>query len=214
MAKKNKHYEIIFLRHGESQGNIEGILQGQNDFPLTERGREQAHALAKRWVKEKRKFDYVISSPLGRAHETAEIITKALGISVDELDPNWLERNYGKLAGTKYSTKLEEKTQPSFRNPYQAFGGNGEGDAALYLRASQALHAILNHEPGRYLVVSHGTFLNCALKAIAGIPPQASYQGVQFHFGNTAFASVAYLPHLHRWYIQGINDHCHWREND
>ena len=149
MSKKDNRYKIIFLRHGESVGNAEGYFQGQGDFPLTERGREQAHALAARWVAEKREFDHIISSPLSRARETAEIITQALGIEIDEIDPIWMERHNGELTGLKHEVGRKKLPKPRFQNPYQSFGISGEGDSELYLRASHALHNLLAREPGR-----------------------------------------------------------------
>ncbi|MFN8404140.1 MAG: phosphoglycerate mutase family protein [Anaerolineales bacterium] len=63
------------MRHGRSTGNAESRWQGQSDYPLTERGRAQAAALANRWKAEKVTFDLAISSTLKRAKETAEIVT-------------------------------------------------------------------------------------------------------------------------------------------
>ena len=68
-----KPYQITLLRHGQSVGNIEGRYQGQADFPLTETGVAQAHALAERWRRAGKVFDGVITSPLTRAVETCRI---------------------------------------------------------------------------------------------------------------------------------------------
>jgi len=214
MSRKDNRYKITFLRHGESVGNADGYFQGQGDFPLTERGREQVRALAARWLAEKRQFDHVIASPLSRARETAEILVEALGMEIERIDPIWMERHNGELTGLKHKEGRKTFPQPPFQNPYQSFGGSGEGDAELYLRASRALHGILSGEPGRYLIVSHGAILNNTIKAVVGITPQASYQGAQFRFENAAFAQVTYLPDYHRWYIEGINDRHHWRERN
>ncbi len=67
------HY-ITLLRHGESEGNTSGVLQGQSDYPLTTLGFEQAQRLALYWKANQVKFDLIISSPLLRASQTAEII--------------------------------------------------------------------------------------------------------------------------------------------
>ena len=85
-------YHFVFLRHGESIGNAQARWQGQSDYPLTEKGRAQAQALAERWKAEGAKFDLIIASPLGRAKETAEIIAPAVGAPV-EFDPILLERH-------------------------------------------------------------------------------------------------------------------------
>src|SRR5512146_3102722 len=91
-------FQITFLRHGESVGNVESRWQGRSEYPLTEKGRAQARALAERWVAEGVKFDLAIASPLGRARETAEMITSALNVKL-ELDPIWMERDIGEMEG-------------------------------------------------------------------------------------------------------------------
>src|SRR5512138_3615537 len=95
---ETKSYDFVFLRHGESAGNVEERFQGQSDFPLTERGRMQANSLAQRWKREGVRFDLAISSPLARAKETATIITSTLDVSL-EMDPAWIERDVSDLVG-------------------------------------------------------------------------------------------------------------------
>ena len=68
---ETKSYGFVFLRHGESVGNAEERFQGQSDYPLTDMGRQQAQRLAERWVRDRIRLDLVITSPLGRAQETA-----------------------------------------------------------------------------------------------------------------------------------------------
>ena len=94
--------KFILLRHGESVGNAEGRIQGLTDFPLTEVGRQQAHALASRWLTEQKTFDMVLSSPLMRCRETAEIIADAMNLTV-EYDEIWVERDYGKFSGLTHA---------------------------------------------------------------------------------------------------------------
>ncbi|HEY58534.1 MAG TPA: histidine phosphatase family protein, partial [Anaerolineae bacterium] len=67
-------YFVTLVRHGESTANAEGRHQGQMDFPLTERGRAQAQALARRWLREGRRYHALIASPLSRALQTAQIL--------------------------------------------------------------------------------------------------------------------------------------------
>src|SRR5512137_2758890 len=92
-------FHITFLRHGESTGNAENRLQGVSDFPLSEMGRAQARALGERWQAEGLTFDTVITSPLSRARETAEILAAALTIPTLELEPLWVERDMGQRSG-------------------------------------------------------------------------------------------------------------------
>ena len=200
-------YNFVFLRHGESIGNAESRWQGQSDYALTERGRAQARALAERWKSEAAKFDLIVSSPLVRAKETAEIIASALGAKI-ELDPLLLERNIGEMEGLTME-EVRKIPQPPYITPYDPIGGEGEGDWALFLRAGQALHDLVLRPPGSYLIVSHGGLLNQLMNAIIGIAPHVDPSGVRFRFENTAFARVIYLPYQHRWVIDTVNDRAH-----
>jgi broad specificity phosphatase PhoE len=205
-------YQFVFLRHGESLGNAQSRWQGQSDYPLTEKGRAQVRALAERWKTENIQFDLIISSPLGRAKETAEIIAEALKVKV-EFDPIWLERAIGEMEGLT-AEEVRQKPRPPYVTPYDPVGGDGEGDWALFLRAGQALHSLLRRPPGSYLIVSHGGLLNQLMHAIVGIAPHVDPSGVRFRFENTAFARVFYHPQQHRWVIDAVNDHTHWKSNE
>lgn len=213
MQENQKPFKIFFLRHGESVGNAEGYFQGQKDFPLNEVGLAQVHALASRWDEEKQRFDLVISSPLSRAQQTARLIADKLGVPL-ELDPIWMERDNGLLAGLKFDEARRLHPQPSFSNIYQPFAETGEGDWELFLRAGQGLHELLKRPAGSYLVVSHGGILNQVMYAILGIIPQANYSGTRFRFSNTGFAAFIYFPEEHRWQVETINDHSHWKEEN
>ena len=200
-------YQFVFLRHGESLGNAQSRWQGQSDYPLTEKGRAQAWALAERWKAENAKFDLVLSSPLGRAKETAEIVASMLQVKV-EFDPIWLERAIGEMEGLT-SEEVRQKPRPPYTTPYDPIGGDGEGDWTLFLRAGQALHNLLRRPAGSYLIVSHGGMLNQVMHAIVGVPPHVDPSGVRFRFENTAFSRVIYFPHQHRWAVDAVNDRAH-----
>jgi 2,3-bisphosphoglycerate-dependent phosphoglycerate mutase len=199
-------YHIILLRHGESVGNAQGYHQGQADFPLTELGRQQTELLAQRWFTEEVVFDVVLSSPLQRARETVEILTKKLDLTV-HFDPLWIERNNGVLAGLPEEEARERYPEPEFIHPYQPIGETGESQWELYLRGGQALQSLIHLQC--YLVVSHGGILNMVMYAILGIIPHANFHGPRFRFGNTAFATLTYYPQSHKWFVMGINDQSH-----
>jgi 2,3-bisphosphoglycerate-dependent phosphoglycerate mutase len=201
-------YHITLLRHGESQGNYEGRHQGQADFPLTDHGREQANTLLERWKSESKEFDLIISSPLARARETAEIIASGLNAPL-EIDPLWMERDNGLMAGLNPEEVRQTLPQPAFIHPYQPIGQTGESQWQLYLRAGYAVQSLFSHPPGKYLIVSHGGLLNMFFYAILGITPQPNFHGPRFRFNNSAFATLTYNPSSHHWYILGVNDHLH-----
>ena len=203
-------YQITFVRHGESTGNLENRMQGYLDYPLSETGRAQAHALLKRWQIEGVAFDTAISSPLCRASETAHILADGLNIPTFELEQLWVERDMGNRSGLTMDEIHERYPDPEFLNPYDAFDDSGESDWALYLRAGQALHRVLQHPPARYLVVTHGAILNMTLYAILGITPHPNHQGPRFRLDNTSVASFIYYPKRHVWRVEVIGDRTHW----
>lgn len=97
---------LVFVRHGETDWNVEGRLQGQRDIPLNDRGRAQAWRngdVVARLIPEARRFDFV-ASPLGRARETTEIMRAAMGLDPSgyTLDPRLIEITFGELEGYTY----------------------------------------------------------------------------------------------------------------
>jgi len=205
-------YTLTLLRHGESWGNANGYHQGQHDFPLTERGRQQAQALADRWAAEGRTFDQVIASPLLRARQTAEILAAALHRPV-EFDADWMERHNGLLQGLSHTEAAEKLPRPAFIPLFQPIAQTGESQWELYLRAGRAVNSVLRRPAGRYLIVSHGGTLNMALYVILGIAPQANFQGPHFRLHNTAFAVLVYHPAENTWFLESFNERSHWQES-
>jgi broad specificity phosphatase PhoE len=199
------NYEITFLRHGESVGNAQGYYQGQHDFPLTEKGIEQAYTLSQLWRYENKNFELVITSPLTRALQTAEILSQALHVPL-ETNPLWLERDAGKISGMNPEDADEKYPKPDFTNIYQPLGLTGESRWQLYLRAGQAIENLIGRLPGSYLVVSHGGLLNMALYAILGIAPQANTEGAHFYFYNASFAELTYYPEINSWIMKKFNN--------
>jgi 2,3-bisphosphoglycerate-dependent phosphoglycerate mutase len=196
---------ITLLRHGESEGNSSSVLQGQSDYPLTGAGVEQAKRLASYWKSNATKFDLIVSSPLLRASQTAEIIADCLKAPV-EYDSSWKERNFGNLQGADLQ-EIDHRIPPvDFFHPYEPIGGNGESQLDLYTRASMALQKIIRQPAGTYLVVSHGGILNKALYVIMGITPQGHYNSPIFHFGNTGYAQFRYNSSSRQWAVINLNN--------
>jgi 2,3-bisphosphoglycerate-dependent phosphoglycerate mutase len=205
-------YQITFLRHGESVGNKENRFQGHADFPLTETGRAQADALALRWQVEGHTFDRVLSSPLARARETAEIVCATLNVPL-ELDPEWMEINNGLIAGLSDEEANQAVPRPQVMTPYTHFGRTGESRWEGYLRAGRAIQRILDRAPGCYLIISHGGILNLTMYAILGIPIQTDLTGPRFMFHNTTFATFTYEPEHHNWCLLNFDHRPHWKED-
>jgi 2,3-bisphosphoglycerate-dependent phosphoglycerate mutase len=206
-------YTITFLRHGESVGNQENRFQGHADFPLTERGRAQARALAKRWQAEGVTFDRAFTSPLLRARETAETVCTALNVLL-EPDPDWMEINNGLIAGLNNAEAAQVAPEPKFMTPYTRFGKTGESRWEVYLRAGRNIQKLVDTPAGRTLVVAHGGILNMTMYAILGIPIQADFTGPRFMFHNTTFATFTYEPAHHNWRMLHFDDRPHLKDEE
>ena len=198
---------ITFMRHGYSRADDEEVHEGRYDSPLTDRGRAQVRARAEGWKREGVTFDGIIASTLARAAETAQIVGDTLGAS-SELDPVWMERDNGPLAGLPFDEPKERYPSPRFRNPYQPFvasANEGESAMELFARAALAVQSVVRRGPGSYLVVAHGGVLNAALHAILGIAPAGRASSVAFRFGDTGYVETTYRPAKARWTIRNMH---------
>lgn len=204
----SRPYHLVLTRHGQSVGNAERRHQGQADFPLTQLGRSQTQQLAAHWKNQGKSFDYLISSPLLRAKNTAEILSKSLEVEIS-LDPIWMERDNGQLAGLLHDEAQEKIPQPDFIPLYQPIAETGESQWELFLRAGKAIQTILSEDPGRYLIVGHGGLFNQVMHAVLGLTPQPNFQGPRFRFSNTGFTELEYLPAKGAWNIHNHNARPH-----
>ena len=206
-------YTVTFLRHGESVGNLENRHQGHADFPLTEKGRAQAHTLARCWQVEGVTFDRAVSSPLLRARETAEIVCNVLSIPL-EFEPGWMEINNGMLAGLNDEEAADILVPVRSMSVYTHFGRTGESRWELYLRAGQMIQKLLDASAGRMLVIAHGGVLNMAMVAIMGNSPYSSLCGARFLFLNTTFTTFTYDSASHIWRMLHFDDRSHLKGTD
>jgi len=145
---------LLLVRHGETDWNAEGRLQGHTDRPLNDFGRRQAAALAERLAGDG--IDAIYASDLSRARETAEILGARLGLPV-LLEPGLRERNWGSWEGL---TGAE-------RDRVEYVGEAPEQHAE---RVLAAVAAIAERHPGRRIVVvTHGGSLRRVQAAAYGM---------------------------------------------
>src|SRR2546426_3750214 len=97
---------LLLVRHAESQGNLERRLQGRREFPLTERGLAQAHALAERLFP--LPLSAVYSSPVGRAMKTAEVVAAKACLDV-VAEPRLQEYDFGEAVSGLTWHEIREK---------------------------------------------------------------------------------------------------------
>ena len=167
--------QLCLARHGETDWNKHGILQGWLDVPLNEKGRHQADELAAGLAGSG--LTAVWSSNLVRARETADIIALALQLAAPLCHEGLKERHFGALQGIPKSELAELNpvllAQILRRNPAAEFvGGESMGEFSdRVLRACVEIGS--RHRGERVLVITHGWCLDVALRHTGGFAPSA-----------------------------------------
>lgn len=167
--------DLYLVRHGQTELNVQNILQGWHDSPLTTRGREQALTARTAFAARGVAFDHVYSSPLGRARHTAELIVGE-GRSIELVD-DLREWHFGSLEGT---SNREMPPRPWGDYPV-AFGG--ESEVQLQSRMVAALSRIMARpQHDCVLAVSHGSACQEFLEYVTG-EGELPDNGAVLHFG-------------------------------
>jgi broad specificity phosphatase PhoE len=147
---------IFLARHGETDWNAEGRVQGHTDRPLNDAGRAQARALADELAEVH--VDAVYSSDLARALDTARPVAAARGLAVEPV-AELRERDFGTWEGLLDTEILER-----FPEARTGAWGDAETREQLAERVLAALRRIAEQHPGgQVLVVSHGGPLRAIL---------------------------------------------------
>lgn len=163
---------ICIARHGETDWNVTGILQGWLDVPLNDKGRRQAYEMVAGFAQAG--FSKVYSSPLARSRETAEIIARSLRLPAPEFHEGLKERNFGVIQGIP-KAELAESNSVLFqhilrRNPETDFE-QGESMDEFADRVLDAIAAIAKPNSGRrILAITHGWTMDVVTRHIAGLP--------------------------------------------
>lgn len=164
---------LYCVRHGETDYNAQGRIQGQSDIPvLSPLGQRQSRATAAALAG--LPVEAVYASPLRRAMETAGIIARGLGRDI-RTDPRLMEIHVG-VFQDQLRADLEQRQPGPLRqwltgDPDFVIPG-GESRSQLSRRGREALAAIWQAGHGQAVVVAHGGLLVSTIKTILGIPLQ------------------------------------------
>ncbi|MEX2444302.1 MAG: histidine phosphatase family protein [Alkalispirochaeta sp.] len=188
---------FYFIRHGESEGNVAGKMQGHRNHPLTDLGREQALATGRWFAETEVRIDRVFTSPLDRATESATILTEAAGFPAPEPLPAAKELHTGLFTGLsfpeikdQYPTEYAEFIVGSWEAVPEA-----ESVRSLTARALETWQSVVtaaneagadgpsirgdspSREPYRAAVmtVTHGGMLQWIFKASFGATPDEAH---------------------------------------
>lgn len=158
---------FYFVRHGESEANAARRFAGRTDSPLTERGWEQAEAVAVALAKVS--FDRIVSSPLSRCRDTALVIARRHQLPVD-LEPDLVEIDVGERTGSPFD---EARGLPAWSDDGFVAWPRGETLAQVLSRAHRVITRIAADSAGqRVLVVGHGGVTRILMSHFLGLLPR------------------------------------------
>lgn len=148
-----------FTRHGESQANVDRVFAGNSESPLTEKGKADATDEAKRLAQGKVEYDLIISSPLERAKDTANIIAVELGYPTARIVTNELlaERSFGDLVGKRWDSIPDEAS-----DLIVTAGGESVTDFASRVQRGLNVIVDLAKDKASVLIVGHGSWFQMA----------------------------------------------------
>jgi probable phosphoglycerate mutase len=166
--------QILLIRHGETDWNVEKRLQGHLDIALNSEGKRQAHLLGRALLDEP--LDRIVASDLQRALQTALAIAAPRGMTV-EVAPGLRERSYGALEGLRHAEVCQ--TYPDAYAAWRARDIDARYPSGRYkaetLRefSERAIGAVtrlaITHHNKKIAVVTHGGVLDCIFRAAQGM---------------------------------------------
>jgi len=200
---------IILVRHGECEGNIKGIFRGRTDFPLNKRGLAQAEDLAQ----ELKKFPlkHIYTSPLSRAKQTAEAISRKCGVKVNiEEQLNNIELGNWEGRFMKDIAKLYPKEWDLWvHNPERLKMKDMETLDDVQKRAKACLDRLVSQHNGEVLVVvSHRAVLKPLIAGCLNISPPYFWK---IHFDTASYSLLSYKEGRGYCLVQ-LNQTKHLRE--
>ncbi len=207
--------KLLFIRHGQSRGNVQRRWQGWLDEPLTRHGRKQAHLLAARlrvWsVENAEPVLAVYSSTLARAYQTAAILAHQWKVPL-VLDGRLRERNVGLLQGLTWpeiEMRFPDVALTIRRNWTVPELPGGETTYEFSERVSQAMNDVMIRAnggglAGSFAVVSHGGAINAYFNRVIGREDDKPFV---FRFGNSSLSVIDVQNGRSR--ISLVNDICH-----
>ena len=146
--------EIYIVRHGETDWNLQKRLQGREDIPMNETGVAQANAAGQ--ALSGIEFEYILSSPLSRARQTAEIIDRYVKCGKVVCEEGLTERCFGSLSGQQV------------KNLYTAECDDMEPQDEVDARVRDVLARYASRGCKRVLAVSHGGTIRSLFRGIMG----------------------------------------------
>jgi broad specificity phosphatase PhoE len=168
-------YTLYFIRHGETDWNVEGRLQGQKDIPLNDLGRVQAEEAGRRLhglVPAFADLDYV-ASPMSRTRETMERLREAIGLhsTAYRLDARLVELTFGAWEGLTWK-EVRRREPPAAAERERNKWGFVPPEGESYAMLAERIRPFLDDLSRDTVVVSHGGVARALLVIACGVSPR------------------------------------------
>ena len=153
----NSNGNVYLVRHGLTEENLQGIILGHRDYPLNAQGTEQAYLIARQFndIDIKR----IYCSPIKRAKQTAEIISRYLNSPIHEAD-EITEVNCGQWSGRYFDDMRVTDIWPKhLQNPVEVNLPGWETVLDCYKRSANFLESLFSNLDGNCILVSHGDII-------------------------------------------------------
>lgn len=194
------------LRHGQTELSVGRRYSGRGNPPLTETGRDQAAAAARRLAKVD-DIAAVVSSPLGRARETAEAVASALGAEAVVLD-GLIETDFGAWEGLTFTEAAERDPELHRRwlSDTSVAPPGGESFDAVHQRVRRARNELITEHGGKdIVVVSHVTPIKMLLRMALDVGPSLLFR---LHLDLASLSVAEFYPDGHAS-VRLVNDTSH-----
>jgi len=150
--------EICLIRHGETDWNVTGRLQGREDIPLNSNGITQAKQCG--LYLKRRNWRTIITSPLLRARQTADVIASVINTAIVSEDIDLVERDYGKASGLT----VEERSKQFPDGKYEGIEDWDKLNDRVY---GAIQRSVVKFSPDDIIIVSHGSAINSILAKLS-----------------------------------------------
>ncbi|WP_418768495.1 acid phosphatase [Mycobacterium neumannii] len=191
-------HRLILLRHGETEWSRSGRHTSHTDLELTAAGVERAKLAADALAELELDNPLVLSSPLRRAVQTAELA----GLSIDEVSPLLREWDYGRYEGL--TTPEIRETVPDWLIWTHGADG-GESVETVTQRADRALESALSHMTSRDVVfVGHAHFSRSMIARWVELPVS---DGIRFAMAAASLAVLGFEHAMRQIIAQGLTGH-------
>lgn len=200
--------KLYLIRHGQTDWNIQGKIQGSHDIPLNETGRKQAESVAKGM--ESRPVARIFSSTLKRAAETAEEIARIQEVEITYMK-ELIEVEFGKWEGLTWD-EIQREYPAEFErwslNPVDVAPPGGETQTQVMKRCVSVVEEILKRTNGREdtAIVSHGATIAYLVAYMMRNHPEEA----EIIVDNASITTVNYNPLTEDFMILEMNDVNHY----